>query len=137
MNQLSASEEVRPLETKRKLDFRENVGEVLETNPNNKVGLGLSMMASYIGGAIKRTVTRKKTRVFTGLMDGEQIAKLKADAQSRGTVPFVSTNDIITSAFANATAAHTCLMALDLRGRMNGLTEDHAGNYAKSLMFDS
>merc|ERR1712080_64708 len=90
-----------------------------------------------MGTAMKRTFCGKKTRVFTGLIDGEQIAKLKADARSRGTVPYVSTNDIITSAFSNAAGAHTCEMAVNLRGRMSGLTESHAGNYVNCLMFDS
>ena len=86
---------------------------------------------------MKRTFAGHKTRVFRGLIDEEQIATLKADAQSRGTVPFVSTNDIITSAFSNAAAAHTCLMLVNLRERMHGLTEDHAGNYYNAMMFDT
>ena len=96
-----------------------------------------SWMLGALGNVMKRTFAGHKTRVFRGLIDEEQIATLKADAQSRGTVPFVSTNDIITSAFSNATAAHTCMMAMNLRGRMDGLTEDHAGNYVNSLYFDT
>merc|ERR1719263_1048915 len=95
------------------------------------------MMAGALGTMLKRTFAGKKTRLFRGFIDGEQIATLKADAQSRGTVPFVSTNDIITSAFSNATAASTCMMAMDLRERMAGLTEDHAGNYVRCLYFDT
>ena len=64
------------------------------------------MLASAVGTIIKRVFVRRKTRVFRGLIDGDQIVKLKADAQSRGTVPFVSTNDIITSALTNAAGAH-------------------------------
>merc|ERR1719305_1365714 len=96
------------------------------------------MKLSAFGNFMKRTFTGTKThRVFQGFIDGEQIAQLKADAQSRGTVPFVSTNDIITSALCNAAAAHTCIMAMDLRERMDGLTESHAGNYVGYLYFDA
>jgi len=96
-----------------------------------------SMIVGALGNVMKRTFAGHKTRVFRGLIDEEQIATLKADAQSRGTVPFVSTNDIITSAFSNAAAAHTCLMAMDFRGRVDGLTEEHAGNYVNCLPFDT
>jgi hypothetical protein len=138
MNQLSAPEEVRALEPTRKLDFSKNAEKVLETK-EKAFGMPLmsSMMSGMLGTVVKRTFTGRKTRVFRGLIDEEQIATLKADAQSRGTVPFVSTNDIITSAFCNAAAAHTCMMAINLRERMHGLTEDHAGNYVKTLAFDS
>merc|ERR1711959_284150 len=122
MNQLSAPEEVRAFEPTRKLDFSKNATKVLETSDKAFVMPFMSsMMLGVLGTVMKRTFAGHKTRMFRGLIDEEQITKLKADAQSRGTVPFVSTNDIITSAFANATAAHTCIMAMDLRGRMDGL----------------
>ena len=74
--------------------------------------------------------------MFSGLIDAEKIAQVKTDAASKGTVPFVSTNDIITSAFSNAAGADTCVMAINLRERMSGLTECHAGNYIDTMMFD-
>jgi len=139
MNQLSASEEVRPLDPTRKMDFSKNLKAVMDRDAAKELkgfGFGLTMMASYFGTMMKRAFARKKTRVFSGLIDGEQIEKLKADAQSRGTVPFVSTNDIITSALSNAAGAHTCLVAFNLRGRMSGLTDSLAGNYTNCMMFD-
>jgi len=138
MNQLSAPEEVRALEPTRKLDFSKNATELLETSDETcQKQLMSSWIVGALGNVMKRTFAGHKTRVFRGLIDDEQIATLKADAQRRGTVPFVSTNDIITSAFANATAAHTCMMAMDLRERMHGLTERHAGSYVNCLMFDT
>ena len=139
MNQLSAPEEVRPLDPTRKLNYTEDSKKVLDRGPETNFwwGFGLSMAASAVGTMIKRVFARRKTRVFTGLLDAEEITTLKADAQSRGNVPFVSTNDIITSALSNASAARTCLMALNLRERMAGLTQSHAGNYVKCLNFDA
>merc|ERR1739848_869451 len=98
--------------------------------------MGASMMSGALGTMLKRTFTGKKTRVFQGFIDGDQIAKLKADAQSRAAVPFVSTNDIITSAFSKASRAHTCFMAVNLRERTSGVGESHAGNYVRCMMFD-
>merc|ERR1712224_11697 len=98
--------------------------------------MGASMMAGAFGTMLKRMFAGKKTRVFRGFIDREKIAKLKDDAQSKGTVPFVSTNDIITSAFCKGARTHTCFMAVNLRERMSGLGENHAGNYVKCMMFD-
>jgi len=111
---------------------------VLETSVDDANGLRfkLAMGLSVVGTLLKRTFARRKTRMFSGLIDEEKIAQIKADAASKGTVPFVSTNDIITSAFSNAAGAHTCLMAINLRERMSGLTECHAGNYVDMMMFD-
>merc|ERR1712066_106118 len=96
------------------------------------------MKLSAFGNFLKRTFTGTKThRVFQGFIDGEQIAKLKADAQSRGAVPFVSTNDIITSAFSGAGGLGTCLMAYNCRERMSELAENRAGNYVKCMAFDN
>jgi len=139
LNQLSATEEVRPLQAKRNLDFKNNVRTILGRNSDQELGLRfkLSTLTSFVGTAAKRMFVKNKTRVFRGLLDREQITKLKADAQSRGTVPFVSTNDIITSAFSNASGLHTCLMAYNFRKRMSGLAESHAGNYVKCMVFDN
>jgi len=138
MNQLSAEENVQALQPKRKLDFSQNVKTVLETNADDEMGLRfkLSMGLSVVGTLLKRTFARRKTRMFSGLIDAEKIAQVKTDAASKGTVPFVSTNDIITSAFSNAAGADTCVMAINLRERMSGLTECHAGNYIDTMMFD-
>jgi hypothetical protein len=138
MNQLSAPEEVRAFEPTRKLDFSKNVTEMLETSDETfRKHFMSSMIVGALGNVMKRTFAGHKTRVFRGLIDEEQIATLKADAQRRGAVPFVSTNDVITSAFSNASAAHTCIMAMNLRERMDGLTGDHAGNYVNCLYFDT
>lgn len=140
MNQLSAQEEVRALEPTRQLDFNKKAMTVLgrSEKESGRGALMSSIKFSAFGNFMKRTFTGTKThRVFQGFIDGEQIAQLKADAQSRGTVPFVSTNDIITAALCNAAAAHTCIMAMDLRERMDGLTESHAGNYVDYLYLDA
>ena len=44
-------------------------------------------------------------------------------------MPFVSTNDCLVSAFANALRPTMCAMAANFRGKVSGLNDDDAGNY--------
>merc|ERR1711970_1057142 len=84
MNQLSAPEEVRALEPTRKLDFSKNVTTVLENLDKEMAAPFISsMILGGLGNLMKRTFAGKKTRAFRGrafrgLIDGEQIAQLKA-----------------------------------------------------------
>ena len=59
----------------------------------------------------------------------------KKRAESSGAVPFVSTNDVYTSAFCRAVAADSALMAINFRGRVEGCTEDMAGNYEDLMQY--
>ena len=43
--------------------------------------------------------------------------------------PFISTNDCLVSAFANALRPTMCMMAANFRGKATGLDADDAGNY--------
>ena len=43
--------------------------------------------------------------------------------------PFISTNDCLVSAFANALRPTMCMMAANFRGKAMGLDADDAGNY--------
>lgn len=43
--------------------------------------------------------------------------------------PFISTNDCLVSAFANALRPTMCMMAANFRGKVTGLDADDAGNY--------
>lgn len=49
---------------------------------------------------------------------------------------FVSTNDILTSSFGQATNSDLTLMAINLRGRVEETDEDDAGNYSLVLLYD-
>jgi hypothetical protein len=54
----------------------------------------------------------------------------------RADAGFVSTNDILTSGFFTACRTTIGVMGLDCRGRLEGITEDLAGNYATALVLD-
>eukprot|EP00553_Chaetoceros_curvisetus_P015180 CAMPEP_0204645812 /NCGR_PEP_ID=MMETSP0718-20130828/3557_1 /ASSEMBLY_ACC=CAM_ASM_000674 /TAXON_ID=230516 /ORGANISM="Chaetoceros curvisetus" /LENGTH=174 /DNA_ID=CAMNT_0051667875 /DNA_START=51 /DNA_END=575 /DNA_ORIENTATION=+ len=59
---------------------------------------------------------------------------MKEKAAKEAGIPFVSTNDVITSWFMNEVACPTGIMAINMRGRLSGHTDLHAGNY-ESMMF--
>merc|ERR1712080_5918 len=69
MNQLSVSEEVRPLEPKRKLDYSKKVRAVLGSHSDKELGsmhrLGamFSLLMSVVGMEMKRKFAGKKNRV--------------------------------------------------------------------------
>ena len=52
-----------------------------------------------------------------------------------GVSEFVSTNDILTSWFYNTVQTQYSLMAMNLRNRVESITNKHAGNYENFLVF--
>ena len=69
-------------------------------------------------------------------LDKEKLKTAKEIAAAEpGAAPFVSSNDIVTSGFARATNSKMITMAMDFRGRLEGLTTKHAGNYHLGLLF--
>ena len=130
-NQLSASGEVRSLEPKRRMDFGEKLKLKVAMDVKKAV-----MSLSFMVSAMKGYFFGNTVRGFTGFVDVEGVARAKEDAKRRGAVPFVSTNDILTSTFANAFDADVCCMAINWRGRISGITDNLAGNYESVLLFD-
>ena len=65
-------------------------------------------------------------------IDTDKIAEAKAQAIG---VDYVSTNDILTSTFGNATSARLLLMAINFRDKLPDFKADDAGNYEGALVF--
>jgi hypothetical protein len=63
------------------------------------------------------------------------LAEQKAEYQPTAEVPFVSSNDIISSMLMNELGMDSCLMAVDPRGRIPTLGKEHAGSYEGPLVF--
>jgi len=69
---------------------------------------------------------------YTYMVDEAWVAQQKALHKQGGateTAPYVSTNDILTSSLANAIGSNWCLMNVDLRTHMAGLSKQLGGNY--------
>lgn len=68
-------------------------------------------------------------------IDNDRVEKCKADAVAAGggSIPYVSTNDVIASAFGIATGAEALLLPINFRDRLPDYTGRDAGNYEGAL----
>ena len=78
----------------------------------------------------------KKARCFAFHLDPERLAATKTAAALAGQVPYVTTNDILTSGFFNECGTRIGMMGLDCRGRLAGIDQDLAGNDVTALTLD-
>lgn len=86
--------------------------------------------------AFWKLIFAPKKKYFAYYVDKSRVNEYKNEVKARG-VEFVSTNDIITSTFASLTQSRLCFMAMNLRNRVKGATDDDAGNYQCLLGLDS
>lgn len=76
-------------------------------------------------------------KCFAFYLDEEKVKKAKAEEAAAGDVDYVTTNDILTSGFFNATNARIGMMGYDCRDRLDKIEGDLAGNYVTALVLDS
>ncbi|GMH60257.1 hypothetical protein TL16_g03011 [Triparma laevis f. inornata] len=69
-------------------------------------------------------------------IDPARVEEMKASAARDGGVPYVTTNDILTSGFFNECNSRIGMMGIDCRGKIDGVGEDMAGNYVSALSID-
>ena len=83
-------------------------------------------------------MTAKKVSVCARYLDGARVAAAKAEAATLGGVPYVTTNDVITSAFFTECKSRIGMMGLDCRSKLPDLplADDLAGNYVTALTMD-
>jgi len=97
---------------------------------------GLPMMVHYLGIWAKA----KRVKPLCFFIDEDKLKAAKESAAGAGAegeepAPYVSTNDIVTSGFGRAVNARMLTMAINFRGRMDGLTAERAGNYHSGLIW--
>ncbi len=85
-------------------------------------------LASYIRG--------KPSQIHYGWVDASKMRDMKEKAAKEAGIPFVSTNDVITSWYMNEVACPAGIMAINMRGRLSGYTDLHAGNYESGLFYN-
>ena len=78
------------------------------------------------------------------LLDSAKIDEAKGAAMEEerrlhgdGGVPYVSTNDVLTSWLMTSSTSDVGLMAVNWRGRLGGVTRRHAGNYENVIFYSS
>lgn len=90
---------------------------------------GGGVLCNVLGGLM----CGSKPLIESFYVDKEKVNALKA--QKGNDVDFVSTNDVLTSQFGNATNADFLLMPLNFREKLPLFTTDDAGNYEGALVF--
>eukprot|EP00586_Coscinodiscus_wailesii_P020264 CAMPEP_0172498320 /NCGR_PEP_ID=MMETSP1066-20121228/112157_1 /TAXON_ID=671091 /ORGANISM="Coscinodiscus wailesii, Strain CCMP2513" /LENGTH=425 /DNA_ID=CAMNT_0013271551 /DNA_START=86 /DNA_END=1363 /DNA_ORIENTATION=+ len=78
-----------------------------------------------------------KARCYAFHLDDARLAELKRDCARDGGVPYVTTNDILTSGFFNACGSRIGMMGFDCREKLDECHRDLAGNYVSALILDS
>mmetsp|Transcript_21447 Transcript_21447/g.44730 ORF Transcript_21447/g.44730 Transcript_21447/m.44730 type:complete len:449 (-) Transcript_21447:67-1413(-) len=123
-----------------------NVNRIMETEQQQIAALGgeaeykflqqPGFIVNCIYGALHSVFTNTKTvnHIYTVNQEAMEAAK-KIAAQEDKHVQFVSTNDVITSWFLQNCRCKHGLMALNFRGKLDGHTESHAGNYENVVFF--
>jgi hypothetical protein len=126
--------EIFPMDPVRNEAYREKLPDVIGKKDEKwmtKPGCG--QICNFLG---IMCCGRKNMPVYCYTVDPE---KLKAEKEKAKTAPgapeFVSTNDILTSGFGRATQTRLLTMAMDFRGRIDGLTKQTAGCYHAGLLF--
>ena len=80
--------------------------------------------------------TSKKVIPKCYYIDKDKLNTEKEKAKQEKDAPeFISANDVITSGFAKTIDAEMLTMAMDFRGKLSGLTKEHAGCYHLGVVF--
>jgi len=135
---LSADADVEVLDPVRVAGFEEAKTEVIGEKENNmftSAGLGLGIVATYVGSRVTR---RKPQNVCVHYVDPAWVSQEKAKAKQEVQVPFASSNDVLTSWFFREMKSDMNIMVANLRDRQPSilnLTELHVGNYEANIPY--
>lgn len=99
-----------------------------------KVEYGFPGSAGYLCNALGNMICGSKPKIRAHWIDKDKVAAAKAK-EAGGVVPFVSTNDVVTSVFGRLTRANALEMAIDMRNRLPAYDKADAGNYEFALYY--
>ena len=133
LNALSVTGDIQSLRAQRNQEASERAVDAVGKKEYN-----FSFSAPMFLNVIKGMIFNKKAECFAFYVDEVKVkkAKAKVTASSTSGKDFVSTNDILTSSFARAIRARLCMMAINFRNRIQGISDIDAGNYEGFLLFD-
>jgi hypothetical protein len=142
-NMLSVKAEVRALSPIRKQEMPAKMAEALRGGPSLSGGSPTGMAIRIVGGLIWSALF-PATCAFGFHASDEWVEARKAavaaaaaklgDPDSSG-VAFVSTNDVLTSAFSVCLRCDHAVMAVNMRGKVQGCKESDAGNYQDTISY--
>jgi len=123
-NMLSAKSIIRSLSTTRKADFSIKAVPAIGEEQH-----AFQFSCGFICNALKNLVYDSPTHVMAYKVDTTRLRERKESEAGMDGRNYASTNDILTSDFANAVGATICILAVNLRGRLEGIGDNDAGNY--------
>ena len=135
---LSADTDIEVLNPVRVTGFEEAKTEVVGEKENamfKSAGVGLGIMGAYLGAKISR---RPPQNVCIHQIDPDWLAREKAKAKQESQVPFVSSNDVISSWFFREMESDMHIMLANFRSRkpdILDLNEQHVGNYEANVPY--
>ena len=135
---LSADSDVDELDPVRVSDFeaaKTNVIGKRETAMFKSTGLAFGILGTYLGTKIGR---RAPQNICINEVNTAWVTKEKAKAKQEGQVPFVSTNDALSSWFFRKMGSELNIMVANFRSRQPAvlnLSDSHAGNYEANLPY--
>ena len=135
LNEGVAIESMNPV---RKEGFEEAKTKVVGEAENGmltSLGFGLGIVGTYLASKI---VKRPPQNVLIHEVDPNWAQQEKHKAKEEGTVPFISTNDAVTSWFFRTMGTDINLMLTNFRSRKPSildLSEEHVGNYEANVPY--
>lgn len=136
-NMLCAAEPVQALVAQRQMNIPAAAAEAMGGAANAgflqfpKPGLLLKVVIAMLGGKLFGPAGG----VLAAEVDTGFVARQKTAALAEKSVPFVSTNDVITSAVLSASGCDIGTMDINFRGRIAGCKDQFAGNYEDKIIY--
>ena len=129
MNMISEGSEIKPLNTKRDPE--------VELRCQNAFKEEFAYISSFANmfSTFWKLYCLPQTDCHAYYVDKSRVEAAKTAAKERG-ADYVSTNDVLISTFGSLLNARLCFMAMNLRNRVEGVTENNAGNHEGLLALD-
>jgi len=135
---LSGDADVEALNPVRVAGFEESKAAVVGEKENalfTSAGVALGIMGDYLGTKIFR---RRPQNICIHYVDSDSVTQQKAQAKQESQVPFVSSNDVISSWFFQEMKSDMNIMLANFRSRkpaILNLNEQHVGNYEANVPY--
>ena len=130
-NMLSEGSKVESLDPARKFDIPDKMVAAMHDEESLLQRAPPGFLVRFITAQIKNAVA-PATHCHAFYIDEAWVAARKATADG---VPFVSTNDCVTSEFCSLLNCDVALMAINFRNKIDGCGDDDVGNYEDLLAY--
>jgi hypothetical protein len=135
LNMFGASNPVESMDAKRKVQSDYSAAEVrISGKETLNYGKSLSIAKHMVWNNMLCSSKEAGSHVY--YIDDAKVKERKEAEKSVGSVPFVSTNDIILSEYCKACKCDYTMMAFNYRGREPSFSSLDAGNYENVILLD-